>query len=125
MAVEYINPSYQRIKLKRDTTANWNAATTFIPLEGEIILYTDYYTDSGGVIHPNLKVGNGSSLLSDLPFVIETQEAASNYIVADPFNTTAGSSYSVGDYVIYNDKLYKRIKKTGIIKYLRDTAVQH
>jgi len=30
-----------RIKLKRDTTANWNAARGFIPLEGEVIIYLD------------------------------------------------------------------------------------
>jgi hypothetical protein len=30
-----------RIKLKRDTTANWNAALGFIPLEGELIIYLD------------------------------------------------------------------------------------
>lgn len=31
-----------RIKVKRDTTAHWDSATGFIPLEGEIIVYTDY-----------------------------------------------------------------------------------
>ena len=31
-----------RIKFKRDTTANWNAARGMIPLEGEIIVYNDY-----------------------------------------------------------------------------------
>ena len=33
-----------RIKSKHDTTANWNAATGFIPLAGEIIIYDDYKT---------------------------------------------------------------------------------
>lgn len=31
-----------RIQLKRDTTSNWNNATGFIPLQGEVILYTDH-----------------------------------------------------------------------------------
>lgn len=39
MALDTVNG---RIKLKRDTTANWNAATGFVPLEGEVIIYTDY-----------------------------------------------------------------------------------
>ena len=33
-----------RIQLKRDTTENWNNAKGFIPLPGEIIIYTDYET---------------------------------------------------------------------------------
>ena len=31
-----------RIQLKRDTTSNWNNAKDFKPLQGEVILYTDY-----------------------------------------------------------------------------------
>lgn len=31
-----------RHKVKRDTTAHWNSATGFVPLDGEIIVYTDY-----------------------------------------------------------------------------------
>ena len=31
-----------RILAKRDTTANWNNASGFIPMLGEIIIYTDY-----------------------------------------------------------------------------------
>ena len=31
-----------RIQFKRDTTENWNNARGFIPLAGEVIVYTDY-----------------------------------------------------------------------------------
>ena len=31
-----------RIQLKRDTTENWGKARGFVPLAGEIIVYTDY-----------------------------------------------------------------------------------
>ena len=33
-----------RTKSNHDPTANWNAATGFIPLAGEIIIYDDYKT---------------------------------------------------------------------------------
>lgn len=65
-----------RIKLKRDTRAHWNAATGFIPLEGEVIIYTDYSsyttTENNETITryvPNFKVGDGTTYVQDLPFV--------------------------------------------------------
>lgn len=67
-----------RIQLKRDTTANWNEALGFIPLEGELIIYNDYQTvqkEVGGeirnVVIPGLKIGDGMAYVQDLPFVGE------------------------------------------------------
>ena len=63
-----------RIKLKRDTTANWNAALGFIPLAGEIIIYTDHrkITKDGQQINmPSIKIGDGLAYVQDLPFVDE------------------------------------------------------
>lgn len=57
-----------RIKLKRDTTVNWNTKLGFIPLEGEVIIYTDYIQSSEGNI-PNIKIGDGKAYVQDLPFV--------------------------------------------------------
>lgn len=73
-----------RIQLKRDTTANWTAVhSTFIPLEGEVIIYTDYRSetyDDNGVTKtrniPGMKVGTGNAYLGDLPFATVTQEEA-------------------------------------------------
>lgn len=65
-----------RIKTKNDTTANWNAALGFVPLKGEIIVYTDYesYTaEENGVTVtkyiPGIKIGDGLAYVQDLPFV--------------------------------------------------------
>lgn len=69
-----------RIKLKRDTTANWNNAQGFIPLQGEVIIYTDYKTKTYTVEEygeevektvqiPNIKIGDGNAYVQDLPFV--------------------------------------------------------
>ena len=67
-----------RIQLKRDTTANWNAARGFVPLRGEVILYTDYYSyekeidgRTRTVLVPAIKVGDGNAYVQDLPFVDE------------------------------------------------------
>lgn len=48
-----------RIQCKHDTEANWNQATNFIPLAGEIIIYEDLN---------QIKIGDGTTLLSNLPF---------------------------------------------------------
>lgn len=90
-----INKLDTRIKLKRDTIANWNSKSSFIPLRGEMIIYTDYQvdymiddkgqfvldsegnkipkTDSQGNVKyiPGIKIGDGGAYLVDLPYVDE------------------------------------------------------
>lgn len=62
-----------RILATRDTTENWNAKRDFIPLRGEIIVYTDHGKIDDGygnlVNVPGVKIGDGSAYLIDLPFV--------------------------------------------------------
>ena len=54
-----------RVQLKHDTEANWNTASIngFIPLVGEIIIY-----DQDDNNFPRMKIGDGKSLINDLPF---------------------------------------------------------
>ena len=54
-----------RIQLKNDTEAHWNLATRFIPLEGEIIIYTA----DGSHPFSRLKVGDGITTVTNLPFI--------------------------------------------------------
>lgn len=65
-----------RIKLKRDTTANWDAARGFIPLDGEMIVYTDYErmvetigNEEKVTYVPGVKIGDGRTYVQDLPFI--------------------------------------------------------
>ena len=53
-----------RIRLKNDTEKNWNKTRHFVPLKGELIVY------SADEAHPfsRLKVGDGITLVGDLPF---------------------------------------------------------
>lgn len=67
-----------RIQQKRDTTKNWNAALGMIPLQGEIIIYTDYKTiekeidgELRTVYIPGVKIGDGMAYVQDLPFIDE------------------------------------------------------
>lgn len=54
-----------RISLKSDTQANWDRQNNFIPLEGEIIIYTA--DDSHH--YSRLKVGDGNTTVTVLPFI--------------------------------------------------------
>ena len=53
-----------RIQNKHDTEVNWSAATNFRPLAGELIIYDEDDTHST----PRLKIGNGNTLVNNLPF---------------------------------------------------------
>ena len=89
-----------RIQLKRDTTANWDKAGGFIPLAGEIIIYTDYETKTYTVEEygetvtktvniPNVKIGTGNAYVQDLAFVDEdTRQLILDHINNQNVHTT-------------------------------------
>lgn len=54
-----------RIVHKHDIEENWNKATNFIPMQGEIIVYDIDDTH----FHERFKIGDGINIVSDLPFV--------------------------------------------------------
>lgn len=55
-----------RITMKHDTEENWLKAENFVPLDGEVIVY-DADTENP---HPRLKIGNGSTVVNNLPFSV-------------------------------------------------------
>ena len=58
------NKTFQsRIVQKHDTQANWEKATNFIPLKGEIIVYDDLN---------KIKIGDGSTTVVNLPYSTTT-----------------------------------------------------
>lgn len=61
-----------RIAQKHDTEANWNLCSDFIPYYGEIIIYDPDVQNPS----PRLKVGNGATPITELPFMIEIITAA-------------------------------------------------
>ncbi len=100
-----------RIQLKRDTTENWNNARGFIPLLGEIIIYTDYETRTYEVEEygetvtktediPNIKIGTGNAYVQDLPFIDEkTRQMLLNHINNQEMHVT------LADKLYWNNKL--------------------
>ena len=63
------------LKGKHGNTAFWAARATYVPEEGEIILYDDYRTQENGqgrtVVMAGVKVGDGMAYVADLPFLTD------------------------------------------------------
>lgn len=55
-----------RIVHKHDTEANWNKATSFIPKQGEFIIYDEDSSHS----YKRIKIGNGTTTVINLPFTV-------------------------------------------------------
>lgn len=91
-----------RIQLKNDTEANWNKAAGFRPMKGELIIYS---TDEA---HPffRLKVGDGVTLVSDLPFIDSRTVDGKTILINSTENWRAQPTFipNSGDIVIYADK---------------------
>ncbi len=66
-----------RIQLKYDTEANWNKAINFVPLKGEVIIY------SADDSHPfcRLKIGDGINKVRDLPFILSNNSVVNEGFV--------------------------------------------
>ena len=106
-----------RIQLKSDTEANWNKAGPkngslgFIPLRGELVIYSADETHA----FSRLKVGDGSTNVTALPFI--------------DAGTLNGTEVEVQKYDTYNsfpidgnsDKLYIALDTNKIYHYENNT----
>lgn len=66
-----------RIQLKKDTEANW-LQSNLIPFNGEVIIYSPDESHAA----PRIKVGDGVTVVSNLPFVEASGSIDLNNIVA-------------------------------------------
>ena len=73
-----------RIINKHDTEVNWNKAISFVPKQGELIVYDvdEKYS------YERFKIGDGASLIVDLPFL---DPHNSNLITVSDIDTICGS----------------------------------
>lgn len=61
-----------RVLQKHDLEVNWNKATNFIPLSGELIIYDPDTTYP----YPRFKVGDGKTTVINLPFSCDPTPSA-------------------------------------------------
>lgn len=96
-----------KIRLKNDTTANWNQDLSFVPDKGEPIVYTDYKqveNDQGEITNvPGIKIGDGNAYLVDLPFI----DDASAQAIFDEFSNHVSNTsihVSSSEKEVWNNK---------------------
>lgn len=66
------NKTFQgRIVQKHDTKANWDKATNFVPLKGEIIIYDDL---------KKIKIGDGTTKVGNLDFINDLDTINEKYL---------------------------------------------
>lgn len=80
-----------RVQLKHDTQKNWNAAVNFIPKNGEVIIYDP----DGDYSFPRMKVGDGVTVVTELPFVYEP-------VTESDINEICGMTIYTANEVIFN-----------------------
>lgn len=73
-----------RVKQKIDTKANWDKAVNFVPLKGEIIVYSDLN---------KIKVGDGAKKVGELPFLADS-DTHQSIKALNTNNTTAQTASS-------------------------------
>jgi len=66
-----------RLVQKHDTAENWSKATTFVPKNGELIIYDPDSTYS----YSRFKIGDGTTTVTALPFTLNIiLEDAKTYV---------------------------------------------
>lgn len=69
-----------RIVHKHDIAANWENAKNFIPMKGEIIVYDIDQQHS----HERFKIGDGVTLVNDLPFQVDISDFEDYKVKQEP-----------------------------------------
>ena len=82
-----------RIVHKHDTAENWSKATSFIPKQGEIIVYDIDSTYN----YERFKIGDGTTLVSALPFADDALKSALETQINDVDDKVDAVSALVGD----------------------------
>lgn len=93
-------------------TAFWEAQTQFIPEEGQIIIYTDYQTEtvSGTTVNiPGVKIGTSSEYVNDLPFIDDYDQIQIQQIINQTYTKsevdTLIENIKPGDFSVDGTKL--------------------
>lgn len=103
MAEKIIN---SRISLKHDLPENWAAMTEFIPKAGEVIVYDGEM--------PRLKIGDGESLLQDLPFTDRDVLLKTSQSLTDEEIDQIHTNLHTTEYV---ETLFKRLNSNTVLGF--------
>lgn len=105
MRIKMISPSSAAFsgRISINTTAGWNEKISYVPVKGEIVIYSDRHVIDG-VDHPGIKIGDGLAYVVDLPFFGD-DEADRIITIIDNHITDASVHVSEEDRSFWNAKL--------------------
>lgn len=98
-----------QVEIQYDTSENWAAKSSLVSHTGVIYVYTD----AGTVLGNNaarVKIGDGVTLLKNLPFIDQDIETAINNLVP----------ITVQDVANWNDKVGCRVVNTTTLQFYND-----
>lgn len=103
--IRMVSPSSSAFsgKISVDTTEGWNQKITYIPVRGEIVIYSDRRI-VGGTSYPGIKIGDGLAYVVDLPFFGEDETNRVINILNNHINDVA-AHVSAEDRSFWNAKL--------------------
>lgn len=90
-------------KVTAKTVQEWAQQTGYVPANEEIIIYTNYESvveNNETVLVPNIKIGDGSTYVQDLPFI----DKVLRQTLIDHVNDTA-AHVTAADKLFWNNKL--------------------
>ena len=103
LALDIPTTTSQRARALVDTTENWQKKTSYVPIKGEIIVYSDRNVIDGQN-YPGIKIGDGLAYVVDLPFVGE--EITANIIeILNEHILNINAHVSEEDRSFWNNKL--------------------
>lgn len=68
--LDYLNSGHTGFAgIEFGSTEYWNSRLDYVPVEGMLVVYTDYSVSETGKLIPNFKIGNGSDYLRNIEFI--------------------------------------------------------
>lgn len=67
----FISSSNTDKDIQYNTTQYWNTQIDYIPTAGQIIIYSDKYLTEYNTNTPAIKIGDGTTFVTDLPFLTD------------------------------------------------------
>ena len=102
-----------RFQQRRNTSEYWRQNPKFVPLDGEIIIYTDYQVINGRNV-PAIKIGDGKTSIVSLPFVAEGAGGDSSEALIEHIND-AGVHVTSAEKLFWNGKLNYRFEGESLV----------
>ena len=100
-------------KISIDSSEEWSQKTTYIPKNGEIIIYNDRNVIDG-VSYPGIKIGDGLAYVVDLPFFGDDETNAITEIVNNHIDDTQ-SHVSAADREFWNSKINVELNGESLV----------